>query len=514
MKRLRIPALALLAPLALAAVAAPAAAQARVYFGQAGDTASGLQPGVEHIIPVRVANPYYYYYPLTLGRVSFVYDAAKVDVVGIDASCCASFYTGVDTSRAGPGQFTARASGVIYGTDVLLFRLRVRLLPGVTDGTYIWSRVDSLVFSGIGDYGPYAMTTIGQMCHATEIYGDVDGTATVTSRDALIALSAAVGLPTAGFNVALGDVDGDGLTNSRDALMILHRSISLAYPYTTILDRTGAGVPDACPGLTPPGETVVLRIAGATGGDDTIGVLGAGATAPVALPVTGGGTRQHPRLASDGLRILYNCNDQYGYRNVCGVNTDGSAFDTVLGGYNSFDLPDWSPAGDRFVVRDYGSYPARYDTGGVNRVQLSGAYYGPSTAAVIWSRSGATVTHTGYSGIRVVNPDTTGDSALTGGTFTDARLLRYTTGNDSLLLTRNDFAGIHLLSGGVVRRLFTFRMRDGASEELGFDAGPQGIVFAQDDPGLEGLWLLPSPTAPVVRLTRGRHRQPAFRRNP
>lgn len=502
--------------IALAAVLATgrAAAQSQLTIGSSLDSAIGLQPGTAHWVGVHFTNPYYGgSYPLQQARVTFVYDPAKVEIEAVGAACCSMLYTAVDTVRPGPGRFTVRGQGSLYGVDVVPWLLRVRLLPGVTDGAFIWAHIDSLALS-LGEWSQNTFAPITQMCHATEVFGDVDDTQSVTSRDALIALSAAVGLPVTGYNLAQGDVDDDGLTNSRDALMMLHHAIGSVYPYTSILNRTGEGVPDVCPGVTAPGETIALRIVGASVNNDTIGVLGAAATTPTPLAATVGGYRHHPRLAADDARILYNCTDPtYATHHLCEIRTDGSGNREVLGSLYHYEYPDWNAAGDQFVVR-YGSYPVRYDSGGANQLYITATYTG--VFSQVYNRAGVTVAYNSYSGLRMANADGSGDSALTGGlAVTDARVLRYTMAGDTLLLSRDGSFGVWQLAGGTLARRLSFRLETlASSEDLGFDVGPGGVVFAQDDPGREGLWLLPSPTSPVVRLTRGRHSQPSFRRYP
>jgi hypothetical protein len=78
------------------------------------------------------------------------------------------------------------------------------------------------------------------------ILGDVNGDRLANSADALIILSADVGLNTSQFcPMDCGDVNGDGYTNSTDALVILCYDVGITVPYPV-----GVG---ACPSnVTPP----------------------------------------------------------------------------------------------------------------------------------------------------------------------------------------------------------------------------------------------------------------------
>ncbi|MFQ6046674.1 MAG: right-handed parallel beta-helix repeat-containing protein, partial [Gemmatimonadales bacterium] len=138
----------------------------------------------------------------------------------------------------------------------------LRLRPVVSDTTTVAVEVREL-FAAVTfvDLTPSAVPSSRAYCPAAGRYGDVDGDGLANSRDALIALSASIGLDVSAFNAALGDVDGDGLTRARDALIILSNSVGL--------DVSGFRVffiaPGACatspivPGFTiEPGDLTVL----------------------------------------------------------------------------------------------------------------------------------------------------------------------------------------------------------------------------------------------------------------
>ena len=80
----------------------------------------------------------------------------------------------------------------------------------------------------------------------TAVLGGVKGDGQVSSTDALIILSADVGINTSQYcPMNCGDVNGDGLVNSTDALIILSFDVGISVPYPV-----GTG---ACPAsVTPP----------------------------------------------------------------------------------------------------------------------------------------------------------------------------------------------------------------------------------------------------------------------
>jgi hypothetical protein len=486
-----------------------AAQTVNFYFGNAStDTVIGVRPGVEARLPLRAVNnycsPYYFcYYYTYSGRITFYYDPAKIEILGVQTGN----WGVVDTSRSGPGSFTLNGQGYSYGYDSELLKLRVRLATGQTDGTYIWARADSaqVYYSYYGYiYAVGASAGIGEVCYATNLYGDVDADGDVDSRDALITLSAAVGLPVSGFNLALGDTDGDGLANSRDALMIL--SYAIGAPIS-IANRLGQGLPTSCAPLSSLSAKVVFRRQSPVYASDTLYLLENGVLAPIP---NAAGLVGHPRLASDGYRVAYNCPNVYGYTKVCLVNTDGTGFVQ----YSSYDFefddfPDWSPDGLKLSFRSSG-YPYTMDANGTNRVPRSSS--GTNQAQVVWSPDGARLAFEN-TGVRIVDSNGTNEVTLATGA-SDPFMIRWNPAGDSLAFTRvgtGDQLWVVPAAGGIAQRVLT-------PATLGFsrsfDWGAPGFVFNVTSPGRSGLWYLPTLTSPIQRLTRGSDFDPAFRRNP
>ncbi len=77
------------------------------------------------------------------------------------------------------------------------------------------------------DLTPSLVVHNAAFCPAIGMFGDIDKDGAINSRDALIALSNAVGLDVSAYTIALGDVDASGTTTARDALIILTYSVGL-----------------------------------------------------------------------------------------------------------------------------------------------------------------------------------------------------------------------------------------------------------------------------------------------
>jgi hypothetical protein len=99
-------------------------------------------------------------------------------------------------------------------------------------------------------------TRNGYFCPARGMFGDMDKDGSINSRDALIALSNAVGLDVSAFDITVGDVDANGATNARDALIILSSAVGL--PVTSF--RVGRLAGGACSANLPLVMAIVPNI--------------------------------------------------------------------------------------------------------------------------------------------------------------------------------------------------------------------------------------------------------------
>ena len=103
---------------------------------------------------------------------------------------------------------------------------RFRPLVAATDTIRV-SVEELIAKTSLDDLRPQVALTDRSYCPALGRWGDADGNGLINTRDALIALSAAVGLDVSQFNAALADVDGDGSTQAVDALIILSRALGI-----------------------------------------------------------------------------------------------------------------------------------------------------------------------------------------------------------------------------------------------------------------------------------------------
>ncbi|MGD0484614.1 MAG: dockerin type I domain-containing protein, partial [Gemmatimonadales bacterium] len=114
------------------------------------------------------------------------------------------------------------------GASGLITLVNIQLLPLVKATTTLKFTLTGLYAAGtFADLLPSAVWADGIYCPARGLWGDIDGDGNANSRDALIALSNAVGLDVSAFDIGLGDVNGDGQTNATDALIILSNAVGV-----------------------------------------------------------------------------------------------------------------------------------------------------------------------------------------------------------------------------------------------------------------------------------------------
>jgi len=122
------------------------------------------------------------------------------------------------------------------------------------------------IYSSSPDFANLAGSTLvqnGLFCPARGHWGDPDGDGTAGSRDALIALSEAVGLDVSGFpEHGLSDVDADAAVKARDALIILSHAVGISMSQFRVLriavGSCGSDVTTTY-AVTPSGETLVAH---------------------------------------------------------------------------------------------------------------------------------------------------------------------------------------------------------------------------------------------------------------
>ena len=494
------------ATLAVAWGTSPARAQVAIHFGALTDSAVGAVPGAEVQVAVHVSNPNYYAIQSAL-KLTFFYDTTKVQLLG-----AVPYNDTILSTGTGPGSLTITDSSGASGYDVTLYMLRLKLNVGVTDGSFLWVRGDS---APVQYYGYQQVTqNIGQVCHATTVWGDVDGSETVDSRDALIALSSAVGLPVNGFNLALADVDEDGLTTSRDALLMLSWSIGLPI-YVT--NRVAVADPDACPGLTAPGDSVVFQ-------RSPTGLLALGGSAVSPAAISGATNTGSPdgqaRLAADGRSVVYVC-PGHGGQQICSVDTDTGG--VVMLTYDTLATdasPDWSPAGDSILYLKNGQvWKMAADGSGQAFVPATGSGIN-GVADVKWGRDSTKLAYANGQ-LHVTASDGTSDvTVTTTGITSGIQSVRWSPGGDSLLFTVSGDSRLRVVpvAGGTPGIVFAPN-----GSLLGADWGAQGIVFTYwtslaPGSGSPSLWVIRGVSGPVFRVTLAptstTDRSPAWRRSP
>jgi hypothetical protein len=359
--------------------------------------------------------------------------------------------------------------------------------------------------------------SIGQVCHATSLWGDVDASGTVDSRDALIALSAAVGLPVTGFNLAMADVDEDGLTSSRDALMMLSWSIALAINAT---NRVAVAQADACPGLTAPGDTVVFERSPAG-----LFAQGGTAVAPAAIPgATNIGTPEaKARLAVDGRSVVYVC-PGHGGQQICRVDADTGGVVILTDDTLATDgSPDWSPAGDSIIYLK-NQQVWKMTVNGTGWAMVPGGGNGINGAQQVrWGRDPNKLAYVGSAGqLHTTAGNGSSDvTVTTTGITSGIQTVTWSPAGDSLLFTVSGDTRLWVVPAaggtpGIVLGL------DGSL--LGADWGTQGIVFTYQSNGADAgagppsVWVVRGVSGPVSRVTQAplsdTDRSPAWRRSP
>jgi hypothetical protein len=284
------------------------------------------------------------------------FDPARVAFVSAAALC--------PDSATYPLTATPLAAGVRLAADGCastptstrqVARVTLQVLSGATDGSALYLRVDSLLDYDGTNRRLVTLETAAELCHASGVWGDIDGDGVANSRDALIALSSAVGLPTAPYTVERGDVDADGITSSRDALVMLTASIGGYVGFT----RLGRPAIDACaPEAALPRRLYFMR------GNSTPGTLANGSgfayrdAGQTTFTLVGDSADANdpywwrPRVSPDGQSVLFVCyaGSPYAYFNICRSDATGGNVQVLTNDGFYYKSPDWSPDGTQIVA--------------------------------------------------------------------------------------------------------------------------------------------------------------------
>jgi len=250
-----------------------------------------------------------------------------------------------------------------------------RMTPLVQDTTTLLLSVTELYAAGnFADLLPSAVVVNGTYCPARGRWGDIDGDGNANSRDALIALSNAVGLDVSVFDISLGDVDGNGTANARDALIILSNAVGVDVSAFRVLRVAG--------GACAPNGARALTIAPA--GLDT-------------LPLVVGQTVRFEARAGDasgGLQAITDVTWRTDRPAILGVMADGSAgardtgtaIVTVLWGTR-----DSAQTTVRVVARRTTHWVDAQAAGATNRLGTPALPFGTLNEGVHFAQAGDTV---------------------------------------------------------------------------------------------------------------------------
>ncbi len=369
--------------LGLLLLVAPSAAKAQTGYPMnfrfyemyySADTAYGALTGAEVAVGI-VAEDNYLGQGLGSFTIRIYYDPAVLSFDSVQ-SICPTAATQPITSVVGGNYVQLSAAGCANGTVYYALPVATVFLKMVssTAGGMLYlspaavaDRVSTIrTLDAFGD--------LAEVCRAQGLWGDVDGDDKVNSRDALIALSVAVGLPANGFNVARGDVDGDGQVTSRDALAMMSASINL---YVGSGFRVGKGVVVACAPQTPLPRTLYYsagvrnNVLNGRAGVNGLTIRPALDTAftivgDSAVDAGASSDQWRPRPSPSGAAVLFQCYYGGTTPQICKANADGSGLVRLTtSASSSYGSPDWSPAGDSIVyIQDYSIYVMAADGSG------------------------------------------------------------------------------------------------------------------------------------------------------
>ena len=302
------------AVLGLALVAAPLAGQAVVGIAPA---ATLLSQGGRATVPL-VANMTNAGGAL-LGayQLQVTFDPAVVRYVGVAPGAFGT--PTVNAANAGTGTLSlAGANPAGAGGVVTLANLTFEML--VASGSSP-AAIGGPTLTAAGTFAGIAVNTVSaSFCTAIGTFGDVDNDGSVLGNDALIVVTAAVGLPIAPYSLTNADVDQNGSVDTRDALFILSSAVGLPTPGTRV-GQLNAG---ACGGPAPQTLAITPSPVQLAPGD-VIALL------PNALDSTGIPTAAHGIVWFSSNPGIASVNDTLGVVTAVANGTDSIIATTVAG---------------------------------------------------------------------------------------------------------------------------------------------------------------------------------------
>lgn len=320
--------------------------------------------------------------------VTVFFDSSRVRLVRADS--VPGFGLPSPTIAYGTNQATLTAAGTGSTASIVsLATLFFEMDGAALSGSFISLKVNSLTAGdGLTDLLPNHRTDVLDVCQAEQTWGDIDGSRTINSRDALITLTAAVGLSVGSFDAGLGDVDQDAQVTSRDALFILSAGIGLSVPSWVVV---GDRIAKYCGPLEPAPSDVALRLGGG------LWMIAAGDTIPVGLGVyAGAGSVSPPTWAPDGSKIAFDHSVSGLGNEIIAVARDGSSADTLSQNIYSDFKPSWSPDGTQIAFVSTRVFPQSIylmDVDGGNQTRLTTTH---TVFEIAWSPSASHIAFTGY----------------------------------------------------------------------------------------------------------------------
>ena len=177
---------------------------------------------------------------------SLVWDPAIL-TYSSNSGLLAGFTGAINTADVGTGHLAFNGANTSGGMGTVeVFQITFDAVAAGTSVLNLAYTAMSATAPNFTNLLPILTVTGGQVVVNSAALGDVNGDGVVNSTDALIVLSADVGVNTSQYcPMNCGDVNGDGYVNSTDALISLSFDVGMSVPFPV---ETGA-----CPAsVTPP----------------------------------------------------------------------------------------------------------------------------------------------------------------------------------------------------------------------------------------------------------------------
>jgi hypothetical protein len=446
--------------------------------------------------------------------ITLFFDGSRVQLTGAEAIAGGNLPAPTVSAGADTARLVASGTAPFLSCQPNeMAKLTLGMLPGATTGSLVTIRINTLSTVEGADATDESVAGLLDVCQALHTWGDLDDNVAISSRDALIALTAAVGLPTPGFDPAPADVDRDGQVTARDALFILSAGIGIEVGGS----RAGEGIANRCAPLAPAPSDMLYWT------DNGLTRVNAGDTIPVELGIFGNSTSP-ARFSPGGEKIVYVCNS--GNNHICTVDRDGgNLHDLLVGNGQDANHPVWSPDGLKIAFIDI--FVSEVTARSIITVDSTGANPFVVTTSTIpllelggWSGSGLVYTSnpSGVRRLNAINGDGTGGhEVVTSPSFQSPSEPAWSPAADAIVFHNGLFASGSIFtvsaSGGTITRMGQLIGLGQAPSWL-----PAGIAFSSGAFGANSEVVLRVPSGRYFRLTRttlsGGVSNPTFRGPP